>query len=297
MQKLSFEARIENVLLGFVRYLAKTFCPTDLALFYPSVSPAPMWQVAGSAILIAGITIVAYRLRHARPYLFVGWFWFVGSLVPMIGIVQIGVQSIANRYTYWPAIGLTIAIVWEASAMLDRLKLSTRSRSRIALILPGVLIATLMAVTVVQIGYWHDTISVFSHDLDVTENNYVAHGFLGNELAKQGRDEEAAGHDLESLRIYPLSAEVRDQLARLLLNHGNTAGAIEQYRIASSIGPPRFETEEGLGHCTIRQRRSIGSRIAFSPGHPVAAVGCAIAFQSRCGVADDGSRAGSSAAI
>jgi protein O-mannosyl-transferase len=238
--------RLESMLSGYVRYIGKTLRPTGLALFYPSNAIA-IWEVVASAMVIGIITLAVILMRRLHPYLFVGWFWFLGTLVPVSGIVQLGVQSIANRYTYWPTIGLTIAIVWEAAAVLDRSRLRERTKSVIGVLGSAVVISSLGASTFVQLGYWRDTISVFSHDLEVTENNFVAHGFLGNELAKQGDDEEAAAHDLESLRIYPQSAAVRDQLARLLLKHNNPAGAIEQYRAAEAIEPGRFETQQGLG--------------------------------------------------
>ncbi len=183
--------RLESMVSGYVRYIGKMIRPAGLALFYPS-NAIPIWQVAASAMVIAIVTLAVILMRRMHPYLFVGWFWFLGTLVPVSGIVQIGGQSIANRYTYWPTIGLTIAIVWEAAAALDRATLQPRTKWLAGAVGSGVVIAALGISTFVQLGYWRDTLSVFSHDLDVTENNFVAHGFLGNELAKQGDDEEAA---------------------------------------------------------------------------------------------------------
>ena len=186
-------------------------------------------------------------MRRTRPHVFVGWFWFLCTILPVVGIVQAGYQSIANRYTYWPTIGLLILITWELADRLDRTRLARVQKVRLAALCAGIAIAILTAMTIVQTGYWHDTITVFSHDLEATDDNFVAHAFLGNELAKLNQDDEAAGHDMESLRIYPASIEVRNQLAGLMLKHGNLQGATEQYRKSIELQPFRYDSQEGLG--------------------------------------------------
>ena len=191
--------RLGNAATSYVAYGAKLFVPTDLSVYYPArpaLSPA---AIVASIGLLAGITAVAWRSR--RPYLLVGWLWFLGTLVPTIGIVQVGGQSMADRYTYFPSIGLTIAVVWLAADLL-------RPRAAAASAMAAVIAYTTIAA--VQVMYWSGTEPLFAHARAVTTDNDVADEYLARCARRRGDAAAAAGLEAEAGRIHAgLSADRR----------------------------------------------------------------------------------------
>jgi protein O-mannosyl-transferase len=169
---LPLATRVANALVAYVRYLGKLFVPIDLAVLYP-MQTISATQAIAAALLLAAITIVAIRLRTAAPYLLVGWLWFVGTLIPVIGIVQIGTQAIADRYTYFPYVGLFIAIVWGLRSLLPE---------RILMAGASIAIVLLAVVSFRQVGYWKNTETLFRHTLRVTPPNALAEYSLGQAL-------------------------------------------------------------------------------------------------------------------
>src|SRR5262249_15462006 len=152
-------------------YIGKLIVPAKLAIMYPYRQTLSPVTIIACAILLIAITIAALLLRKRAPYFIVGWLWFVGTLVPVIGIVQVGGQAMADRYTYIPSIGLTIAIVWLLADLV---------RNRVALIaVASIAIATFAILTFIQTGYWRDTITLFTHAVDVTPGNATARKALG----------------------------------------------------------------------------------------------------------------------
>jgi Tfp pilus assembly protein PilF len=180
-------ARVPNALLAYVQYLRKTVWPTDLGVLYPFPQNFPAGEVAASAAVLAAVTVACVRLRRRHPYLLVGWLWYLGTLVPVIGIVQVGAHAYADRYTYIPLIGIFIAVVWGVGALLeDRRRLTVPA----ALLTLGVL--ALLAFTASrQVAVWQDSVSLYRHTLRVTEKNAVMHNNLGIALADRERYDEA----------------------------------------------------------------------------------------------------------
>ncbi len=185
MDVIPLESRIGNAALAYVAYLGQTFWPANLALFYPHPMDIPAPLLMGSLMLLIVASIVAVRQMRARPYLAIGWFWFLGTLVPVIGLVQVGAQARADRYTYLPLIGIFIAVVWAVAEIAD-------GRFRRSLLAGGSALLVLLAVlTHKQVGHWQNSQTVFSHAAHVTKENYVAWGCMGIDDLKQGRMDSA----------------------------------------------------------------------------------------------------------
>jgi len=193
--------RIAGSLVAYVMYLKKTFWPFDLALFYFSVESFPLWQVIGSGVILLIITgVVLYTLRK-RPFLFTGWFWFLGTLVPVIGLVPTSAW-VADHYLYLPAIGLSILLAWGIPAGLDRAGL--RHLSRKVLWPAGIAVLILLALlTFRQCGFWNNSLALWNYTVKVTKDNALAHNLLANTLAEKGNNREAFFHYNEAIRISP----------------------------------------------------------------------------------------------
>jgi tetratricopeptide (TPR) repeat protein len=228
-------ARIANAALAYVRYVRRMVWPTDLAVFYPydrDVSPV---AAAAAVLAIVSISVVAARARRRRPELFVGWFWYVGMLVPVIGLVQVGTQALADRYTYVPLVGVFIALVWGLGDVAER-RVAPALRIATLAALAALAIAC-VAATVRQLSYWHDSETLFTHALAVTRDNYLASTHLGLRLSEQGRYAEAIERYRDALRTKPDDAEAHNHLAYALAQTGDRAGALEHYDAALRSAP------------------------------------------------------------
>jgi len=248
LQRSSFGDRIANALVAYVAYLVKMLWPSGLAPIYPFVAPLPTWQVVGSMALLVAITSGALWQIRRRPYLAVGWLWYVGTLVPVIGLVQYGSHAIADRYTYVPSIGLYLIAAWGVPDLLERWK--HRQVACAALAAIGIIGYALVAS--VQLRYWQDSVSLFRHTLAVTQNNAVAENHLGAALVVLGEHSEGARHLAAGDRINrateaqhyvrqlendPTSVEAHIRLGRLLADSGDTNGAAAHYREAIRLNP------------------------------------------------------------
>jgi tetratricopeptide (TPR) repeat protein len=222
--------RLETAVIAYVDYLGKAIWPARLAGLYPhAIKPYPAWQVGSALLLLVTITACVVRAREQR-YLAVGWFWFLGSLVPMLGLVQVGFQSMADRYAYIPFLGLFVMVVWLAA---DAAK--ARHESARWLAIPAVSCLLLLGVlTYRQIGYWHDTQSLWLHALESTRDNYLAEDNLGELLFSQGKTEEAAEHFRAALAIRPDDMSAILNLGAYEYHHGNLTAAIQRYRMVTS---------------------------------------------------------------
>jgi len=217
--------RISNALLSYAAYLGKTFWPADLAVLYPLRSQVQAVPTILAALLLIIISILFVRHRRRTPFLLAGWLWFLVTLVPVIGIVQVGLQSMADRYTYIPSIGICIAVVWGIGGFSRG-----RRYAPAALRAIGVsVIAALIVITNGQIRHWHDSMSLFTHTLAVTENNYVAHSNLGDALQKQGRLDEAMQQYGAALKIRPDDAYLYRKIASVYDARGMTDDALKYY--------------------------------------------------------------------
>jgi protein O-mannosyl-transferase len=228
---LSF--RVANALVAYASYLGKMVWPSKLAVLYPLPTQMLLWQIALSALLLGVITVAACWLARRAPYLPVGWAWFLGTLVPVIGLVQVGVQSMADRYSYIPLIGIFIAIVWGANDLAARWPQWRK-------VMPSLAVAAVLLCSVLtwlQLGYWRNTYELFNHALHSTEDNYTAEGSVGRALADRGEIEQGMAHYQQALRINPNYALARVDLAFALFTRGKADEAIEQYRRALATVP------------------------------------------------------------
>jgi tetratricopeptide (TPR) repeat protein len=236
--------RVGNALVSYVVYLRQMVCPAGLAL--PYLFPPdgiPIWKVSLALLLLATVTAGVVLCQRKRPYLLVGWLWYLGMLIPTIGLVQISYYARADRYTYLPGIGVAIAATW---AVADW---SARWKHRRAL-LGGMMMAVIGALTVwghIQTSYWRDSESLWTHVLACTSGNYVAHYCLGAARADQGANDDAVAQYRMALNIKPDCAEARSNLGTSLFEKGEKEEAIAQYRKALEINPDYAKARGNLG--------------------------------------------------
>jgi len=226
--------RITNAIVYYVRYLGKICFPNNLAsLYLINPKPYPLWQVGLCLLLLVGITLLAFYLRRRQPYLLVGWLWFWVILLPVIGLLQSGLQAIADRYTYLPSIGIFIMLAWGLEELLRKWRYQ-----KVVLGLSACLaLGALTLATRVQLSYWTNNYTLSEHALKVTKNNYLMHNDFGNSLAAQGRFDEAISHFQEALRIYPDFPEAYYNLANTLFATGRLDEAVTCYRMLLQFQP------------------------------------------------------------
>jgi tetratricopeptide (TPR) repeat protein len=230
---LPFHARVANALLACVRYLSKTFWPADLAIIYPYPRHWPLMAVMGAALLLAICSgLILWRARQ-NPYLPAGWFWFLGTLVPAIGLVQVGSQSMADRYMYIPSVGLFIMLVWGVDDFLNR---DFRWR-RITTLAGGVALASCLVGTRIQLNYWQNSIKLLRHAIEVTTDNYVACNFLGRALDDAGKNDESLPCYEASVRIESHYPQAQFNLGMAWLKRGWPEKACEPLAAAVRLAP------------------------------------------------------------
>jgi tetratricopeptide (TPR) repeat protein len=247
--------RLENALVSYLVYIGDMFWPAGLAVLYPLPRTLPVLGVAAAGLALAGISLVVARQLRARPYLAVGWCWYLGTLVPVIGLVQVGTQSHADRYTYVPMIGLTIMLAWGAAELVERWP---RARNAVIAAAVAACLACL-AVTWFQIEYWASTETLLGHALDVTSGNFILHHNLADYYLQQKRNEEARQHDAEALRINPMYMEARLNLALALSLLGRPGDAEVEYRRVLEQQPAGKQmalAHSGLGAALAAQHRT-----------------------------------------
>ncbi|NWF94128.1 MAG: tetratricopeptide repeat protein [Syntrophaceae bacterium] len=251
LERLSLDIRIGNALVSYIMYISKMIWPTRLAVLYPHPMALPIWQVAGAALAVAGITTLAILTRRKYPYGLVGWFWYLGTLVPVIGLVQAGPQAMADRFTYLPLIGLFLIV---SHGVPDILK-EWHYRNILLLGGAGVVILILMLTTISQVKHWKDSLSLFHHTLNVTGNNPIIHNNLGVTLMRQGREEEAGFHFRRALMIRPLYVDAHHNLGLLLNRQGRVEEAIAHFLQALQINPKMVLIHNDLAIILYKQGR------------------------------------------
>lgn len=240
--------RLPNVALSYAAYLDKTVLPRDLAVFYPMPAEFPPARVAAAALLVLTLTALAALALRRAPYVPVGWFWYLGTLVPVIGLVQVGGQAFADRYTYLPSIGLYLIAVWGVPDLLGRLKSPGARRLALSAATAAALIAVavLTAATRAQLRHWRDSETLFKHTLAVTRDNYLAHLNLAQILSSRGERDEAMVHFREALRLRPGTVQVRAALGNNLRRWGRPAEALPHLRAAVRLRPQDGTLHHGL---------------------------------------------------
>lgn len=230
---MPFGQRSANAVISLVRYLGKLFWPSDLAVFYPYPRYWPAWTVALAMVALLAITFLALRFRRRAPYFITGWLWYLGTLVPVLGFVQVGQQAMADRYTYIPTLGILVALVWGAHQLIAR---------QPGLVRPAALLAGGAAVACVfltrqQTVHWKNTELLARHALAATGENFPAYNLLGTALLRQNRFDEAVDQFRKALKLQPNSADAHSNLAVALQRHGRRDEAIELYRTALQVRP------------------------------------------------------------
>ena len=284
LDNIPLSLRLSNVFISYSQYLSKTIWPSHLAVFYPYPESYPIWQTAGSILLIASLSTITICKAKKYPYMAVGWLWFIGTLVPVIGLVQVGSHAMADRYTYVPLIGLFIIVAWGCQ---DFFLNKYRFRKKIFGGFFCILLSALMVCAFMQVDHWRNSVSLFSHAIKVTNNNWLAYNNLGGILNVQGdykkaipyfrkaieispghlkahiniglalshigENQEAIKHYLFVLKINPDNSEVHNNLGLLLAKRNNVKEAINHFRKAVSLNPDYAEAYNNLGVAMARQ--------------------------------------------
>ena len=206
-------ARIENALVSYLTYLIQFFRPVKLAAFYPYPNALPVWEVVVACLAVVSVSVSGWQLRRKYPWLFSGWFWYLGTLVPVIGLVQVGTQAHADRYTYIPLIGVSVVLAWgvaEATRQWPPLKPIVAAAAVL-------LCSVCVIATSLQAAYWKDSATLFQHAIEVTGGNYEAWSGLGLALKDQGRVEEAVVDYRKAIEIRPQFPDAQNNLGQALL--------------------------------------------------------------------------------
>jgi hypothetical protein len=249
---LSAGARLSNAVVAYARYLGATFWPVGLSPFYPHPeAPWPPATTAAAALLLAAVGALAFGLRRRAPALAVGWLWFLGVLVPMLGLVQVGAQSMADRYTYLPSLGISLALVWGSLQVMR-----SGSLARV-LIAPAALACLLLLLqTRQQVGSWRDTRTIFGRALEVDPGNWLAHLNYAAVLSLEGRPAEAAGHYRETLRARPRNAAAWSNLGVQLWRLGKPDEGLECLQRAVAIDAELLPARFNLGLLLAQKGRA-----------------------------------------
>jgi tetratricopeptide (TPR) repeat protein len=240
---VSLQLRIENALVSYLKYISKTLWPLDLGIYYPLPLYIPRWQVISSIVVLLLISAAAIRVVRRYPYLATGWLWFVITLVPVIGLMQVGSQSMADRYSYIPLIGLFIMVAWGVS---DLAKSLPYRKVILATSAAAAIIAS-AAVTWHQLGYWNNDISIYRHTLQITTGNYMINNNLGFALQAEGRLNEAIEEYQKAIRANPSYKKAHYNLGVALDSGGDLDGAINEFRLALQIDPNYTDASNNLG--------------------------------------------------
>lgn len=237
--------RVLNGVVAYAEYLRKLFWPHDLAVFYPHPYPerwSPL-RIATASAAIASVTALAVWQRQARPYLLAGWLWYLVTLLPVLGLVQVGAQAWADRYTYVPMIGVAIMLAWASAEIAERWRFPTAARA-------GLVAVALMAcvtATIRQVHYWQDTLTLFTHALEVTENNYRAHKEVADVYDSEKQFALAQHHYEEAVRINPKFFHAQMNFGIFLFRQSNYRDAAQHFLAATQINANSPEAHANLG--------------------------------------------------
>ncbi len=252
LQAFPLAGRLANALIAYVAYLARTIWPASLVPFYPYPPSIAVWSALGALIVLAGVSFFALRMIARWPFLAVGWFWYLGTLLPVIGLVQVGSHAMADRYTYVPLIGLFVMIAWGVPAALGR----RQDRDAVLAALSGCAIVACGVTARAQVSTWKNTYALWQHAVEVTPANYFAHNALGLELVRQGRTSEAMSHFVESARLASGSPNPHNNMGLILAGEGRLDEAIEEYKRALAIAPAYPQAHVNLGNLLARTGRA-----------------------------------------
>ena len=251
LARVSFLERLMKASLAYGVYIVKTVFPQKLAVFYPFVLPMPAWEVIGATLLLVTLSILVVWVRRRHPYLMVGWFWYLGTLLPVIGLIQVAPHLVADRYTYVPLIGISIMIAWGVPPLMR----AWRHRTIILAMSTAVVLVGLMVVTWFQVRHWKDSTALFTHALRVTSRNSLALNALGQAIHEQGRSEEALAYYARALEISPDFALAYNNRGVALLELGRRGEAFESFSEAVRHSPDDALALSNLGFVLAGQGR------------------------------------------
>lgn len=243
--------RLANVPVAYLQYLIATIWPVGLAPLYPYPPSIPVWQSAGAAVALLAITVWVFRSRRERPYLAAGWGWFLGTLVPVIGVIQVGAQPYADRYMYVPAIGLFVMAAWGAKDL-------AAARPEWSRAWPAVGTALVLAAAVLtyrQVSYWRDSITLWTRTVAVTRDNYRAYTNLGFALAEDGQRNRALAAYNDAIQLNPDYPNAHNYLGVLLAEMGDHDRAAAEYEVALKLRPTFAQVHNNLGLTRAAQGR------------------------------------------
>jgi len=256
---LPLSTRLAKIPIAYMWYVANTIWPSNLAALYPYPSSIPLWQTVGAVVVLTGISVWTIRHLRTQPYLFVGWAWFVGTLVPVIGLVQAGSQPYADRFMYVPAIGLFVMAAWSANRWA-----SARPGSAWRVGTIGIVVVLASAVvTFRQVAHWKDSVTLWEHAVAVTQDNYRAQTNLGFALAEAGSATRAQAAYREALRINPEYPNAHNYLGALLADRGEHDRAAMEFEAAIRLRPRFPEAHNNLGLARVEQGRMTEAVAAF----------------------------------
>ena len=270
LESIPMTLRIGNALVSYIRYMGKMIWPEQLAIFYSYPSTVPIWQTTGASIFLVAVSIFVLFMRRRHAYLAVGWFWFIGTLIPVSGLVQAGLwPAMADRWAYVPLIGLFITVAWGGKQIVDRWRLL-----RIPVVCAGLSILMLLILAArIQVGYWANSITLFERAIAATGGSWVAHNNLGKVLTESGSSEEAFHHYSAALQYNPNSAHIHVNFGSALLARGKIDEAVDHFENALKLDPDFTEAYINLGLAHVRrgniEKAVYLFRIALqkNPGH------------------------------
>ena len=239
----SITSRVSNAIISYVKYIFKMFYPIDLAFLYPHPGTYPIWEITGASLLLIIATILALKYTKKYPYVIVGWLWYIGTMVPVIGLVQVGRQSMADRYTYVPFIGLFIILSWGASDLFKKLKYRQIGIAVTAM-------SSLLFLSIItwnQIEKWKTSAAMLQHAIKVTSDNYIAHDLLGVDLYRKGQIDESIKEFKKAIQIKPEYKFSHFNMGVALFKKGKIETAIKEFEKAIIIQPAYFDAHINLG--------------------------------------------------
>ena len=243
LKSFSIYDRIANAFFSYVSYLAKTAWPLHLSVFYPHPGDAlPLWLAFGAAVAVAAVSLWTIRVSKQYPYVFVGWFWYLGTLVPVIGLIQIGRQAMADRYTYIPLIGIFLIMAWGGNDLLKKWPYG----KMVITAFSAIILSVLTMLTFFQVGHWKSAETLFQHAVRIDNNNGLAHNNLGAAYTMRGEFDKAVFHYKEALRIYSYDLIAILNLGRALSDQGKGDEAAHYYRKALKIKPDSADAHNAL---------------------------------------------------
>jgi len=249
LERLPFIIRVNNAIVSYIAYLGKIFWPVNLAVFYPYNYSIPLWKILISVMVIISITIfVLYYIRRFH-FLFVGWFWYLGTFIPLIGLIQAGQHAITDRHTYLPSIGIAIMLAWGIPLLLQIVGV----RKNILFSIAMAVLCVLSVSTWIQCGYWKNSIILFNHALQLTKNNRVAYYNIGSALYAEGKIEDAINNYSEAIRIKPNDSDAYNNRGNAYIKLGQYQQAMNDFNKAIHITPNNAEAYNNYGSAYLLQ--------------------------------------------